>query len=190
VKVTRTALPEVLLIDLDVYTDERGHFFERYNEERFRKHGLPTNFCQDNSSRSRRGVLRGLHYQLLRPQGKLVGCTRGEAFDVAVDIRVGSPTFGQWVGFTLSEQTPQVMWIPPGFAHGFCALSDVVDIEYKCTELYDAADDRGVLWSDPELRIGWPLPQPLVSKRDRELPLLRAAELPVFAGQLNHEVVG
>jgi dTDP-4-dehydrorhamnose 3,5-epimerase len=184
VKVTALEIPEVLLLELDVFRDERGHFFERYHEERFAKHGLPTEFRQDNHSRSRRSVLRGLHYQLRHPQGKLVSCIRGRIFDVAVDIRVGSPTFGRWVGVELEEEKPELMWIPPGFAHGFCALSGMAEVQYKCTDLYVPHDDRGVLWSDPELHIDWPITDPILSKRDRVLPSLRAAELPIYAAPM------
>jgi len=175
VKVTPTALSEVLLIDPEIFTDERGHFAELYHEQRFARHGLPTRFRQQNQSRSRRGVLRGLHYQLRHPQGKLLWCSRGNVFDVAVDIRVGSPTFGKWAAVELSDAKPQLMWVPPGFAHGFCVLSDTADVEYKCTETYVRADDHGVLWSDPELRIEWPLDHPILSKRDEKLPTLREA---------------
>ena len=173
--VKATALAEVLLIDLDVFADQRGHFFERYNEVRFTEHGLPTTFRQDNQSRSKRNVLRGLHYQLNRPQGKLVSCLRGTVFDVAADIRVGSPTFGAWVGVELTEDRPQLLWIPPGFAHGFCAMSDVAEIEYKCTDVYVPSDDRGIVWSDPELDIEWPVTRPILSDRDRGLPKLSSA---------------
>ena len=179
--VTATTIPEVLLVDLDVFTDDRGSFVERYHAERFAKWGLPTDFRQDNHSRSHRGVLRGLHYQLRHAQGKLVSCVRGSVFDVAVDIRVGSPTFARWVGTTLSEDKPQLMWIPQGFAHGFCALSDLAEVEYKCTDFYVPADEHGILWSDPEIGVNWPVASPLVSRRDRHLPKLRAAELPLFS---------
>lgn len=175
-KVTATnELPEVLLLDLDVYADARGHFFERFNEERFAAVGLPTHFRQDNQSRSVRHVIRGLHYQLQRPQGKLVQCIRGSVFDVSVDIRVGSPTFARWTAVELSDQKKQLLWIPAGFAHGFCALSDVAEIQYQCTDVYDRTDDRGVSWADPEIAIAWPTKTPILSDRDRALPPLSAS---------------
>ena len=171
-KVTETELPGVLVIEPRVFADDRGFFLESYNEERFAAAGLPTHFRQDNHSRSRRGVLRGLHYQLDRPQGKLVTCLRGEVFDVAVDIRRGSPTFGRWTSRVLNGDRPEYFWIPPGFAHGFCALSDVADFVYKCTDVFVAADDRGVLWNDPAIGIRWPLESPLLSPKDeRYAPL-------------------
>jgi len=182
VNVIETSLPGVLLVEPRVFGDERGFFLESFNAERFGAHGLPTEFRQDNHSRSRGGVLRGLHYQLQRPQGKLVTAIRGEVFDVAVDIRRGSPHFGQWVGVTLSGDRPQYLWIPPGFAHGFCVLSDVADFVYKCTDVYVADDDRGVLWSDPAIGITWPLASPALSEKDtryRTLDLSRS-DLPEF----------
>lgn len=169
------AIPDVLLIDLDVHKDDRGHFYERFNEERFKAAGLPTQFRQDNHSRSRQGVLRGLHYQLKRPQGKLISCTHGSAFDVAVDIRVGSPTFGKWVGVDLVDERPQLLWIPPGFAHGFYAVSNVAVLEYKCSDIYVASAERGIRWDDPDIGIAWPLEQPILSARDLALPFLSTA---------------
>ena len=181
-KVTPTSLPDVLLIEPRVFADERGFFYESFNAPRFAQHGLPTEWRQDNHSRSREGVLRGLHYQLRRPQGKLVTCIRGEVFDVAVDIRRGSPTFGTWTGVHLSGDKPQHLWIPPGFAHGFCVLSDVADFVYKCTDVYQGDDDRGVLWSDPGIGIDWPVADPALSEKDkRYLPLdASRADLPRY----------
>ena len=171
-KIVETSLPGVLLIEPRVFGDERGFFYESFNAPRFAEHGLPTEWKQDNHSRSQRDVLRGLHYQLRRPQGKLVTCIRGEVFDVAVDIRTGSPTFGKWMGIHLSGDKPQYIWIPPGFAHGFCVLSDVADFMYKCTDIYQADDDRGVLWSDPTISIAWPVATPSLSGKDTQyLPL-------------------
>lgn len=167
-KVHETPLSGVLVIEPRVFHDERGFFLESFNDARFREHGLPDRFRQDNHSCSTRDVLRGLHYQLHHPQGKLVTVTRGEIFDVAVDIRVGSPTFGKWFGARLHEDEPRYLWIPPGFAHGFCVLSDVADVVYKCTEIYHAADDHGVLWSDPAIGIEWPVTDPIVSAKDRQ----------------------
>ena len=183
-KVHETPLPGVLLIEPRVFRDERGFFLESYNEVRFREHGLPTEFRQDNHSRSARNVLRGLHYQLDNPQGKLVTAVRGEIFDVAVDIRTGSPTFGKWFGARLHEDAPRYLWIPPGFAHGFCVLSDVADVVYKCTNVYHQSDDHGVLWSDPTIAIDWPVTDPIVSAKDHTYATLLAerGDLPAFAG--------
>jgi dTDP-4-dehydrorhamnose 3,5-epimerase len=172
VNVERTELPEVLVLEPRVFRDDRGFLYESFNTESFARHadeGLPTSFVQENHTRSMEGVLRGLHYQLKRPQGKLVTCVRGTIFDVAVDIRVGSPTFGKWTGLTLSGDAPRYVWIPAGFAHGFCTLSPVADIMYKCTALYDPSDDRGVLWSDETLGITWPISDPLLSPKDQRL---------------------
>lgn len=174
-KVTPSELPEVLRIELDEYRDDRGSFVETFNESRFEAAGIPGRFRQHNLSRSRKNALRGLHYQLHRPQGKLIQCIHGQVLDVAVDVRVGSPTFGRWVGVELSEAPATLLWIPPGFAHGFCAVSESAALHYLCTELYDPADDRGILWSDPDLGITWPLANPLLSERDRKLPTLAAA---------------
>ena len=180
--VVETPLPGVRIVEPRVFGDERGFFLETFNAARFAEHGLPTSFVQDNHSRSARGVLRGLHYQRRNPQGKLVSVVRGEVFDVAVDIRQGSPTFGRWFGMTLSESRRQLLWIPPGFAHGFCVLSESADFLYKCTTLYDAADDRGIRWDDPALGIDWPLAEPTLSPKDRALPTLAEAmdALPVL----------
>lgn len=177
-----TALPEVKLIEPQVFGDERGFLLESFRRDRFNAAGLPTNFVQDNSSRSRRNVLRGLHYQLRQPQGKLVRVVHGEVFDVAVDIRAGSPTFGQWIGVSLSDQNHQMLWIPPGFAHGFYAVSEVADVAYKCTALFAAEDDHGILWSDPAVGIAWPASDPLLSEKDRRYPPLNRAELPRYHG--------
>ena len=169
-KVHATDLPDVVLIEPRVFRDDRGFFYESFNAERFAEHsgdGLPTAFVQDNHSRSTERVLRGLHYQLTQPQGKLITCVHGAIFDVAVDIRVGSPTFGRWTAVTLSADDPRYFWIPPGFAHGFCVLSPVADVIYKCTAVYSAADDRGVLWSDERIGIDWPVLDPITSEKDR-----------------------
>lgn len=168
--VTRTELPGVLLLEPRVFRDDRGFFYEAFNATRFAAYDaevLPRTFLQDNHSRSTERVLRGLHYQLRHPQGKLVTCVRGSVFDVAVDVRVGSPTFGRWVGVTLSGDVPRYMWIPEGFAHGFCTLSPVADVLYKCTAVYDAQDDHGVLWADESLGISWPVTTPIISGKDQ-----------------------
>ena len=181
-KVIETTLPGVVLVTPRVFEDTRGFFLESFNAERFAGEGLPTVFRQDNHSRSRRDVLRGLHYQVRRPQGKLVGVIRGSIYDVAVDIRRGSPSFGQWYGVELREEEPRYLWVPPGFAHGFCVLSDVADVVYKCTDVYVADFDRGILWSDPFIGITWPVDRPLLSDKDMRLPTLRdpSTELPSF----------
>lgn len=162
-----TALPEVIVVEPDVFKDERGFFLETWHQERYREGGLPETFVQDNHSFSVRNVLRGLHAQLRHPQGKLVGVVVGEIFDVAVDIRPGSPTFGKWVGEILSGENFRQLWIPPGFAHGFCVLSETAHVLYKCTELYRREDEVGVLWSDPDIGIEWPVREPLLSEKDR-----------------------
>ena len=186
-RIQTTELPGVLLLEPRLFRDDRGFFYEAFNAGVFAahaNHGLPSGFVQDNHSRSTEGVLRGLHYQLERPQGKLVTCVRGSIFDVAVDIRVGSPTFGRWAGVTLDGDAPRYLWIPPGFAHGFCVLSSVADVLYKCTEPYVAADDRGVLWSDDRIGITWPVRHPITSPKDQRLAGLDAArrDLPRFRG--------
>lgn len=167
-KVTETSLPGVLLIEPQVFRDERGFFTETFSTGKLDGSGIPSEFVQDNHSRSTYGVLRGLHYQLRSPQGKLVHVARGKIFDVAVDIRVGSPTFAGWYGAELSDENLASLWIPPGFAHGFCVLSDVADVIYKCTTLYDADDDRGIAWNDPRIGIEWPLSDPVVSGKDAQ----------------------
>jgi dTDP-4-dehydrorhamnose 3,5-epimerase len=173
-KAIPTSLPGVLRLEPSVFGDTRGFFMETYRADVFRDLGIDATFVQDNHSRSARGVLRGLHYQEPNPQGKLVRCTRGALFDVAVDIRKGSPTFGRWYGETLSDENKLLLWIPPGFAHGFCALTDEADLVYKCTALYDPAADRSLLWNDPDLAIAWPLEgEPVLSDKDRVLPRLK-----------------
>jgi dTDP-4-dehydrorhamnose 3,5-epimerase len=179
--VIRTSLPGVLRLEPRVFSDDRGFFLETFNAAKFREAGLPQEFVQDNHSRSKRGVLRGLHYQEPNPQGKLVRCTRGRVWDVAVDIRKSSPTFGKWFGLELSESNNVMLWVPAGFAHGFCALSDDTDVLYKCTALYDPASDRGIAWNDPDIGIDWPVADPLLSPKDAQAPRLRdAAVLPAW----------
>ena len=181
--VIETSLPGVLLIEPKVYADTRGFFMETYHAADFRARGIDATFVQDNQSRSVRGVLRGLHYQEPNPQGKLVRCTRGALYDVAVDIRVGSPQFGKWTATELTEENRRMLWVPPGFAHGFCALSDVADLVYKCTEFYEAQSDRSIVWNDPDIGIAWPIPKPTLSPKDAEAPRLKDAKLlPRFAG--------
>lgn len=174
-----TALPDVLILEPKVHGDHRGYFMETWRQSDFAKLGLPSGFVQDNQSRSSQGTLRGLHYQLTQPQGKLVRVISGEIFDVAVDMRRSSPTFGQWDGVRLSSDNRRQLWVPPGFAHGFYVLSESAEVFYKCTDYYAPADERGLRWNDPELDIDWPLlgPAPLLSDRDRGAPLLKDAEL-------------
>jgi dTDP-4-dehydrorhamnose 3,5-epimerase len=173
------ALPEVILIDTPAIADERGFFLETYKASVLRAQGITANFVQDNHSCSRRGVLRGLHYQLPpHAQGKLVRVVEGRIWDVAVDIRRGSPTFGQSVGVELSDAAPAVLWIPPGFAHGFVVLSEKAHFLYKCTAEYHRPSERGIRWNDPTLALDWPLHDVQVSPKDAALPLLADADLP------------
>ena len=167
-KVTPTAIPDVLLLEPKVFGDSRGFFFESFNQRVFEAAvGCPTHFVQDNHSRSGRGVLRGLHYQIAQPQGKLVRVVSGAVFDVAADIRPGSPTFGRWVGVELTADNQQQLWIPPGLAHGFLVLSDNAEFLYKTTDYYSPAHERCILWSDPVLDIRWPLAEPpILSSKD------------------------
>ncbi|MCX8044856.1 MAG: dTDP-4-dehydrorhamnose 3,5-epimerase [Desulfobacterota bacterium] len=171
--IEEAGLPGVLLIKPDVFHDDRGFFAETYHLKKYTAQGLPVTFVQDNHSRSVKGVVRGLHYQLHYPQGKLIVTIRGEIFDVAVDIRRGSPTFGRWVGHVLSDTNRHQLYVPEGFAHGFCVLSNVADVVYKCTEFFHPEDDRGILWSDPDIGIPWPIDTPLISDKDSRHPLLR-----------------
>jgi dTDP-4-dehydrorhamnose 3,5-epimerase len=172
-KVTETALPGVRIIEPRVFGDARGFFLETFQAERYRQEaGIDLPFVQDNHSRSRRGVLRGMHTQASNPQGKLVRVARGEVFDVAVDINPASQTFGKWVGVVLSEENHRQLWIPPGYAHGFVVLSEVADFEYKCTDYYNVSAETGVIWNDPEVGIEWPLEDVQLSKKDEALPTL------------------
>ena len=176
--ITETSLPGVLLIEPKVFGDARGFFLESWNRRTFAERGLNIDFVQDNHSRSSRGVLRGLHYQLNEPQGKLVRVTQGRVFDVAVDVRRASPHFGQWTGHELSADHHHMLWIPPGFAHGFLVLSESADFLYKTTAYYAPQWDRGVRWDDPDIGIEWPLEgSPVLSDKDRILPLLKNAEV-------------
>ncbi len=156
-----------MILEPAVFSDDRGWFMETFNAATFAQHGLPTEFAQDNQSYSRRGVVRGLHYQLEHAQGKLVRCTRGRILDVAVDIRRGSPTFGQWTSVELSAENRLMLWIPPKFAHGFSVLSDEAEVNYKCTTLWHRASDTTLLWNDPDLAIDWKVTNPIVSEKDQ-----------------------
>ena len=181
-RISPTILPGVLIIEPKVYEDRRGFFFESYHAERYTNFGLPAQFVQDNHSRSVSGTVRGLHYQLHQPQGKLIRVVLGAVFDVAVDIRRGSPTFGIWVGVELSAANKWQLYIPPGFGHGFCVPADESEVEYKCTDYYAPEDERGIVWDDPTIGIAWPLTSALVSDKDKALPLLTAdrADLPTY----------
>ena len=165
-KVRETSLPGVLVLEPQVFRDDRGFFLETFSTKRLSGSGIPEHFAQDNHSRSKRGVVRGLHYQLEHPQGKLVHAARGRIFDVAVDIRRGSPSFAKWFGVELSDENLWSLWVPPGFAHGFCVLSDEADVMYKCTVPYVQSDDRGIAWDDPLIGIDWPVDTALLSPKD------------------------
>jgi dTDP-4-dehydrorhamnose 3,5-epimerase len=177
-QVTPTDIPDVLLIQPNLFGDERGRFQEIWNQQRYTDAGIPATFVQDNLSRSTRGTLRGLHYQLQQTQGKLIQVLQGEIFDVAVDLRRNSATFGRWVGMTLDSTTSHQVWIPPGFAHGFLVLSDIADVYYKCTNLYLPSAERSLGWNDPDLKIKWPLEgEPNLSSKDRAGTSFAAAEV-------------
>ena len=171
-RVVPTAIPEVLIVEPAVHADGRGFFLETYHAGRYREHGIAQPFVQDNHSRSLKDTLRGLHLQLRRPQGKLIRVIEGEIFDVAVDVRRGSPTFGRWVGVTLTAENFKQIYVPPGFAHGFAVVSPIAQVEYKCTDLYDPESEIGIAWNDPALAIAWPVTAPLLSARDGSHPSL------------------
>jgi dTDP-4-dehydrorhamnose 3,5-epimerase len=183
-KISPTDLPDVLLVEPDVHRDDRGFFLETWHAEKYARAGLDARFVQDNHSRSSRGTLRGLHAQLApRAQGKLVRATRGEILDVAVDIRRGSPSFGQHVAIVLSAENFRQLWIPEGFAHGFCVLSESAELQYKCTDLYDPSLEISIVWNDPEIAIDWPFEAPLLSTKDLAAPRLAEidpASLPAY----------
>lgn len=181
-KIIDAPLEGVKIIDPDRFEDERGWFFEVWNDERYRAAGLPVRFAQDNASYSGRGVLRGMHYQSPNEQGKLISVLSGSIFDAVVDLRLGSPTFGRWYGCELSVDNRLQLWVSEGFAHGFLALSDHAIVHYNCTVPYDAASDRALAWDDPEVLIAWPRPPTVVSDKDRAAPRLR--ELTARAGAL------
>jgi len=180
---TSKVLPEVIIIEPDVFSDRRGYFIETYQAQKYSEHGIPTTFVQDNQSFSVKGVIRGLHYQIGKPQGKLVWVSAGEIMDVVVDIRRGSSTFGKWISVILSSGNFRQLYIPEGFAHGYCALSDNATFSYKCTDYYDPREERGVLWNDISLNIDWPITDPILSYKDKQLlPLSDISEydLPVY----------
>jgi len=175
-RVTPTAIPDVLVVEPRVFRDARGHFFESWNRRSFAAAGLDVDFVQDNHSRSTRGVLRGLHYQIHHAQGKLVRVIAGEVYDVAVDLRRGSPTFGRHVAVTLSADDERMLWVPPGFAHGFCVTSDSADFLYKTTDYWHAEHERTLLWNDPALGIAWPVRDPVIAAKDAAGVPLASAE--------------
>lgn len=182
-KVIATDLPGCVVIEPVVHGDARGYFYESFHAQKYKKAGLDLRFVQSNVSRSAHGVLRGLHYQFPNPQGKLVNVLAGEVYDVAVDIRVGSPTFGRWAAAVLSADNKRHFWIPEGFAHGFAVLSDDATFCYQCTALYDHAADAGIRWNDGQIAIDWPLGAPLLSEKDQRAPFLRdipAGNLPAY----------
>lgn len=173
------SIPEVVLVHPRVFGDDRGFFLETWQQTRFAEAGIADGFVQDNHSRSGRGVLRGLHYQVRQPQGKLVRVVRGRVFDVAVDLRRSSPSFGRWVGAELSEENFRMLWVPPGFAHGFLVLSESADLVYKCTDFYAPEHERTVIWNDVDIAVQWPQPtgdEPILSARDAAAPALSEAE--------------
>ena len=174
--VIETKLKGVVIIEPAVFGDHRGFFLESYNQQRYEEAGIHESFVQDNHSRSARGVLRGLHFQRTKPQGKLVRVTHGEVFDVAVDINPDSATYAQWVGVNLSSENHTQLYVPPGYAHGFVVLSESADFQYKCTEFYDPTDEAGILWSDNQLNINWPIASPRLSDKDSRLPTLERLE--------------
>lgn len=171
-KLIPTEIHGPIIVEPDVFGDARGYFMETWNRRRYAEAGLDLEFVQDNVSFSRKGTLRGLHFQNPQPQGKFVYVLQGEVFDVAVDVRVGSPTFGKWVGVTLSSENKRQFWVPPGFAHGFCVTSDTALFAYKCTEFYNPQAETSVLWNDPAIGITWPVDAPLLSQRDTAAPPL------------------
>jgi dTDP-4-dehydrorhamnose 3,5-epimerase len=182
-KVIETALPGAVVIEPQVFGDARGFFYESYNEAKYKEAGIDRRFVQANVSRSAKGVLRGLHYQWPNPQGKLVSVLEGEVYDVAVDIRRGSPTFGRWAGVVLSAENHRHFWIPEGFAHGFCVLSGHATFGYQCTALYDAKADAGIRWNDADVGIDWPVSDPNLSDKDSKAPFLKdvpAERLPEY----------
>ena len=190
-KFTKTSIDGIVIIDPNVFGDHRGYFLESYNEKEFKEVIFKVSFVQDNESKSSKGVLRGLHFQ--KPpfeQSKLVRCIEGKVLDVAVDIRKGSPTYGKWVAYILSDENHHQLFIPPGFAHGFCVLSDYADFEYKCTDLYNPDFEVGLLWSDTDLNIDWPISNPFVSEKDKANPLLKNLDdklLPIYDEEGNGE---
>jgi dTDP-4-dehydrorhamnose 3,5-epimerase len=186
VRLVSTEIPGVVVIEPEVHADGRGFFLETYNAERYRAHGISAPFVQDNHSQSIAGTIRGLHLQIRHPQGKLIRVIEGEIFDVAVDVRRGSPTFGRWVGVSLTAPSFRQLYVPPGFAHGFCVVSTIAQVEYKCTDIYDPASEIGIAWNDPAIGISWPVTSPILSVRDGRHPALAAVvdQLPAYSPDL------
>ncbi|AZG35353.1 dTDP-4-dehydrorhamnose 3,5-epimerase [Shewanella psychromarinicola] len=180
--IIKTKIKDLLIIEPKVFGDDRGFFYETFQAERYKAAGIDADFVQDNRSRSSQGVLRGLHFQKMKPQGKLVTVTDGEVFDVAVDLRPGSETFGQHEAIILTGQNKLQFYVPPGFAHGFCVLSDTADFQYKCTDYYDPTDESGLLWSDPVLAIDWPTIEPILSEKDMLQPTLSSIRTKLING--------
>lgn len=181
--VLETSLPGVLIIEPKVFEDSRGFFLETWQQERYARYGIPASFVQDNLSFSAKGVLRGLHFQNPNQQGKLVSVIAGEVYDIAVDVRIGSPTFGQWAGVFLSGENHRQLWIPAGFAHGFCVISETVLFSYKCTDMYNPEAECGIAWNDPDIGIEWPIQNVILSPKDALHPRLRdipIGRLPVY----------
>ena len=179
--IEHTNLDGVLLVKPIIHEDERGYFFESYRDDSFQNIGLSGKFCQDNQTKSQKNTLRGLHYQLNYPQGKLVRVSLGEVYDVAVDVRLNSPTFGQYYGNILSDNNHFQMYVPPGFAHGYIVISEIAIFQYKCTEVYHPEDEFGIRWDDPKLSIDWKITNPIISNRDKKLPLLsNQKDLPIY----------
>lgn len=181
-----TSIPDLFILEPKVFGDYRGYLLESYNRIDFAEIGLELDFVQDNMSRSTRGVLRGLHFQKKHTQGKLVKVTRGRVFDVGVDLRKGSPTYGKWEGAILDDESHRMLYVPEGFAHGFLVLSEIADFSYKCTDYYDPENEGGIIWNDPDIGIEWPLEgiTPLLSEKDKKLPRMKDIDLPfVFTGK-------
>jgi dTDP-4-dehydrorhamnose 3,5-epimerase len=172
IKFTPLEIPEVILVEPQVHKDSRGYFLETYHQKKYEEGGIKTTFVQDNFSYSMKNILRGLHFQLRKPQAKLVTCLNGEIFDVTVDIRPHSPSYGKWVSAHLTGENKNQLFIPAGFAHGFCVLSETAQVHYKCSGYYDPEDERGILWSDPQIGIRWPLDEVILSEKDKSFPLL------------------
>ena len=185
-RVVPTAIPGVVIIEPKIHQDGRGFFLETYHAERYHEHGIAGPFVQDNHSRSVAGTLRGLHLQLRHPQGKLIRVIEGEIFDVAVDVRRNSPTFGRWVGINVSAENFRQVYVPPGFAHGFAVVSPTAQVEYKCTDIYDPASEVGIAWNDPAIGIAWPVSDPMLSPRDAAHPSLATLtdQLPIYPPDL------
>lgn len=181
-KVIKTRIKDLLIIEPEVFGDERGFFYETYQAERYKLAGIKESFVQDNRSSSKQGVLRGLHFQKNNPQGKLVSVTQGTVFDVAVDLRPESVTFGQFESVILSCDNKLQFYVPPGFAHGFCVLSNTADFQYKCTDFYNPEDESGILWCDKDIGIDWPIAHPLISGKDKNLPKLNKIKEKIVNG--------